>query len=73
MTHDDSSARDRAETRQAQAQMRAAQGAEAMAEYRALAVAEDAKTVRLRALRLARDAAEAAAPKPAAAKPRRRG
>ncbi|MEH3144924.1 MAG: hypothetical protein PGN34_06160 [Methylobacterium frigidaeris] len=41
-----------------------------MAEYRALAIAEEAKTVRLRALRLAREA-EAAA-KPVAAKPRRR-
>jgi hypothetical protein len=37
-----------------------------MAEYEANAAATRAKTEKLRALRLARDAAEAAAPKPAA-------
>src|SRR5262245_54818466 len=42
---------------------RAEDGRKAMAEYEAAAEAMRAKTERLRALRLARDAAEAAAPK----------
>jgi hypothetical protein len=42
-------------------------GKKAMAEYEANVVATRAKTEKLRALRLARDAAAAAAPKPAAA------
>jgi hypothetical protein len=52
----------RAEIRARQAE----DGKKAMAEYEANAAATRAKTEKLRALRLARDAAEAAAPKPAA-------
>lgn len=40
-----------------------------MAEYEAAKVAEDKKTARLRALRLAKEAAERAAAEAAAAKP----
>ena len=50
----------RAEIRARQAE----DGKKAMAEYEANAAATRAKTEKLRALRLARDAAEAAAPKP---------
>jgi hypothetical protein len=52
----------RAEIRARQAE----DGKKAMAEYEANAAATRAKTEKLRALRLARDAAAAAAPKPAA-------
>jgi hypothetical protein len=52
----------RAEIRARQAE----DGKKAMAEYEANAAATRAKTEKLRALRLARDAADAAAPKPAA-------
>jgi hypothetical protein len=52
----------RAEIRARQAE----DGKKAMAEYEASAAATRAKTEKLRALRLARDAAEAAAPKPPA-------
>ena len=53
----------------ARAEIRARQaedGKKAMAEYEASVAATRAKTEKLRALRLARDAAEAAAPKPPA-------
>jgi hypothetical protein len=57
----------RAEIRARQAE----DGKKAMAEYEANVVATRAKTEKLRALRLARDAAAAAAPKPTASpKPR---
>ena len=52
----------RAEIRARQAE----DGKKAMAEYEASAAATRAKTEKLRALRLAREAAEAAAPKPPA-------
>jgi hypothetical protein len=52
----------RAEIRARQAE----DGKKAMAEYEANAAATRAKTEKLRALRLARDAAEAAAPQPVA-------
>jgi len=52
----------RAEIRARQAE----DGKKAMAEYEASAAATRAKTEKLRALRLARDAAELAAPKPPA-------
>jgi hypothetical protein len=52
----------RAEIRARQAE----DGRKAMAEYEASAAATRAKTEKLRALRLAREAAEAAAPKPPA-------
>ena len=54
---------------------RAEEGKKAMAEYEAEAIAVRAKTARLRALRLARDAAEGKAEPPAAAekKPARKG
>jgi DNA-binding protein H-NS len=52
----------RAEIRARQAE----DGKKAMAEYEASAAATRAKTEKLRALRLARDAADAAAPKPPA-------
>jgi hypothetical protein len=52
----------RAEIRARQAE----DGKKAMAEYEASAAATRAKTEKLRALRLAREASEAAAPKPAA-------
>lgn len=52
----------RAEIRARQAE----DGKKAMAEYEASAAATRAKTEKLRALRLAKEAAEAAAPKPAA-------
>ena len=57
------------EVNKARAEIRARQaedGKKAMAEYQANAIATRAKTEKLRALRLAREAAEAAAPKPAA-------
>ena len=52
----------RAEIRARQAE----DGKKAMAEYEASAAATRAKTEKLRALRLAKEASEAAAPKPAA-------
>jgi hypothetical protein len=52
----------RAEIRARQAE----DGKKAMAEYEASAAATRAKTEKLRALRLAKEAAELAAPKPAA-------
>jgi hypothetical protein len=52
----------RAEIRARQAE----DGKKAMAEYEANAAATRAKTEKLRALRLAKEASEAAAPKPAA-------
>ena len=58
------------EANKVRAEIRARQaedGKKAMAEYQANAVATREKTEKLRALRLARDAAAAAAPKPAAA------
>jgi len=50
---------------------RAEDAKKAMAEYQANAKAVDANTERLRALRLQREAAEAAAPKPAPAPKRK--
>ena len=50
---------------------RAEDAKKAMAEYQANAKAVDANTERLRALRLQREAAEAAAPKPAPATKRK--
>ena len=50
---------------------RAEDAKKAMAEYQANAKAVDANTERLRALRLQREAAEAAAPKPAPAAKRK--
>jgi hypothetical protein len=59
------------EQNKARAELRARQaedGKKAMAEYEANAAATRAKTEKLRALRLAKEAAEAAAPKPAKTK-----
>jgi hypothetical protein len=56
-------------------QQRAADGAAAMAEYKAAQKAESDKTARLKALRLARDAAAkaAAATKPTGTRSRKQG
>jgi hypothetical protein len=57
------------EANKVRAEIRARQaedGKKAMAEYQANAAATRVKTEKLRALRMARDAAEAAAPKPVA-------
>ena len=59
------------EPNKARAEIRARQaedGKKAMAEYEASAAATRVKTEKLRALRLAKEAAEAAAPKPVKAK-----
>jgi len=73
MRSNDSPARASAEERFKRLQKQRAEAAQAMAEYVAGQRAEEAKTARLRALRLARDAELAAnepAPAPKAKKPR---
>ncbi|KAB1076092.1 hypothetical protein [Methylobacterium planeticum] len=71
----DSDTRTRAEERAERAERMAKEGAEAMAEHHAQAKAVDERTARLRALRLAKEAAEAeakaAAPAPAPKKRKR--
>ena len=57
MTSDDSGAQDRRETKAAKLQERARFGGEARAEYDAAQQATEDKTVRLKALRLAKEKA----------------
>jgi hypothetical protein len=58
MTGDDSAAQDRRETRAAKLQEKAREGGEARADYDAAQQATENKTVRLKALRLAKDQAD---------------
>jgi hypothetical protein len=58
-------ARNTAEARFKKKEQQRSEAKKAMSEYEAANRAEDAKTARLRALRLARDAAIASAPPPA--------
>ena len=58
MTSDDSGAQDRRETRAAKLQEKAREGGEARAEYDAAQLATEDKTVRLKALRLAKEQAD---------------
>lgn len=61
------------EERAERAERMAREGAKAMADHQAAIRARDERTVKLRALRLAKEAAEAEqAAKPAAAKPKRK-
>ncbi|HLL28031.1 MAG TPA: hypothetical protein VKT73_10370 [Xanthobacteraceae bacterium] len=69
--NNDDRAHDVAESSFKKKERRLQEGKKAMAEHNAAMRADDAKTARLRALRLARDAAAAAAP-PEVAKPRLR-
>lgn len=63
---------ERARLRAEAQRVRDEEGAQARAEYAALAQATDEKTARLRALRLAREAEEAAAKETAPPKPARK-
>ncbi|MCK2056707.1 hypothetical protein [Methylobacterium sp. 37f] len=58
MTSDDSSAQDRRETKAAKHLEKAREGGEARADYDAAQQATDDKTVRLKALRLAKEQAD---------------
>ena len=58
MTSDDSGAQDRRETRAAKLQEKAREGGEARADYDAAQQATEDKTVRLKALRLAKEQAD---------------
>jgi hypothetical protein len=58
MTSNDSGAQDRRETKVAKQQERAREGGEARAEYDAAQQATEDKTVRLKALRLAKEKAD---------------
>lgn len=71
---DETDARTRSEERAERAERMAKEGAEAMAEHLASVKAVDERTVKLRALRLAKEAAdaEAAAAAAAAAPPKRK-
>lgn len=62
MTSDDGSAQDRRETKAAKQQERSREGGEARADYDAVQQATEDKTVRLKALRLAKDKADKAKP-----------
>ncbi|KQP34828.1 hypothetical protein [Methylobacterium sp. Leaf100] len=66
MTQDKSGSQDRAETRAARAAERADTAGQVWEEVKAREAARDDQIVRLKAERLARDAEDAAAPKPAA-------
>ncbi|WP_156375753.1 hypothetical protein [Methylobacterium sp. Leaf125] len=71
MTSDDSGAQDRRETKAAKQQEKAREGGEARADYEAVQQATEDKTVRLKALRLAKEEADQAKPdKPKASKKR---
>lgn len=71
-TTDDPTAKNRSEDRAERAERMARDGAQAMADHKAQAKAVDDRTVRLRAMRLAKEAEEAArAPEPAP-KPKRK-
>ena len=73
MKSNDSPSRVSADERFKRVQKQRTEASQAMAEYHAAARAEDAKTARLRALRLARDAATGvAAPVPAAPKAKKK-
>ncbi|GLS43085.1 hypothetical protein [Methylobacterium brachythecii] len=73
MTTEDPTAKIPTEDRAERAQRLARDGAQAMADHVAQIKAVDERTVRLRALRLAKEAEEAAlAPPPAPAKPKRK-
>jgi hypothetical protein len=65
MTSDDSGAQDRRETRIARLQEKAREGGEARADYDATQQATKDKTVRLKALRLAKEQADKEADKKA--------
>ena len=68
MANDVQETRNRAEANFTKKEQQAKEGAKAMAEYEAIMIATRKKTARLRALRLAKEAAE---PTPAGAAPRR--
>jgi hypothetical protein len=73
MTTEDPAPTIRTEDRAERAERLARDGAQAMADHLAQIKAVDDRTVRLRALRLAKEAEEAArAPAPAPAKPKRK-
>ncbi|GJD84893.1 hypothetical protein [Methylobacterium haplocladii] len=75
-TTDDPTAKNRAEDRAERAERMARDGAQAMADHKAATKAVDDRTVRLRAMRLAKEQEEAEAaaqaPKPAPAKAKRK-
>ena len=64
MMPENKAARETAEARFAAKQMRSQEARRAMSEYEADARRTDEKTARLKALRLAKEAADAATPKP---------